>query len=139
MKETRFDAGLAVRCEVLGREQVARSLKAATEFARPMQELVTEYCWGAIWTRPGLERRDRSLTNIGVLTALGRSHELAVHVRAAIRNGCTRTELQEVLLQTAVYCGMPAALEALRTTEGALDALEQNSDSTETAETAERG
>jgi 4-carboxymuconolactone decarboxylase len=139
MKETRFDAGLAVRCEVLGREQVARSLKAATEFARPMQELVTEYCWGAIWTRPGLERRDRSLINIGILTALGRSHELAVHVRGAIRSGCTRTELQEVLLQTAVYCGMPAALEALRTTEGALDALEQNSDSTETAETAERG
>jgi 4-carboxymuconolactone decarboxylase len=80
-----------------------------------MQQLVTEACWGDIWTRPGLPRQTRSLVNLAMLTALGRSHELGVHVRGAVRNGCTQEQIQEVLLQTAIYCGMPAALDAFRT------------------------
>jgi 4-carboxymuconolactone decarboxylase len=91
-----------------------------SEFARPVQELVTEYCWGAVWTRPGLDRKTRSLLNLTMLTALNRMHELAVHVRGAVANGCTEEEIQEALLQTAVYCGVPAALESFRVAEKAL-------------------
>jgi 4-carboxymuconolactone decarboxylase len=110
----RYLAGLEVRRDVLGAEHVDRSLAAASEFSRPVQEFVTEACWGDIWTRPGLPRRTRSLINLAMLTALGRSHELGVHVRGAVRNGCTQEEIQEVLLQTAIYCGVPAALESFR-------------------------
>jgi 4-carboxymuconolactone decarboxylase len=85
-----------------------------------MQELVTEYCWGAVWSRPGLDRRTRSLLNIVMLTALGRSHELALHVRGALTNGVTPEEIQEALLQAAIYCGVPAAMEAQRTAEAVL-------------------
>jgi 4-carboxymuconolactone decarboxylase len=111
----RFAAGLEVRREVLGADYVDRSLESATDFSLPMQQLVTEACWGDIWTRPGLPRQTRSLVNLAMLTALGRSHELGVHVRGAVRNGCTQEQIQEVLLQTAIYCGMPAALDAFRT------------------------
>jgi 4-carboxymuconolactone decarboxylase len=88
-----------------------------------MQEFVTEFCWGAVWSRPGLSRRDRSLVNLGMLAALGRSHELGVHVRGAISNGCTRAEIQEALLQVAVYAGVPAGMEAFRVAEATLDQL----------------
>lgn len=118
--KTRLEIGLETRRAVLGREHVDRSLAQSSGFARPLQELVTEYCWGAVWSRPGLDRRTRSLLNIGMLTALGRSHELRLHVRGALTNGATPEEIQEVLLQTAVYCGMPAALEAQRTAEAVL-------------------
>ena len=118
--ETTFEAGLRMRREVLGREHVDRSLAAASEFGRPLQELVTEYCWGAVWARPGLDRRTRSLLNIAMLTALGKSHELALHVRGALNNGATAEEIREALLQTAIYCGVPAALEAQRTAERVL-------------------
>jgi 4-carboxymuconolactone decarboxylase len=120
----RFEQGVRVRSEVLGAEHVERSLARASEFSRPMQELVTEYCWGGIWSRPGLERRTRSLVNLGMLTALSRTHELRVHVRGAIRNGCTPEEIQEVLLQAAIYCGVPAAMEAFRAAEATLEELE---------------
>ncbi len=123
MADDRFDEGMKVRREVLGPEHVERSLARATEFGRPMQELVTEYCWGEIWSRPGLSRRDRSLLNIGMLTALGRSHELALHVGGAVRNGVTPEELQEALLQAAIYCGVPAGMDAFRVVEAALDQL----------------
>ncbi|MFB9831888.1 carboxymuconolactone decarboxylase family protein [Actinoallomurus acaciae] len=116
----RLERGLRARRETLGDGHVERSLAAATEFSRPIQEYVTETCWGDIWTRPGLDRRTRSLVNLGMLTALNRMHELAVHVRGARRNGCTETEIQEVLLQTAAYCGAPAALESFRVAEKAL-------------------
>jgi 4-carboxymuconolactone decarboxylase len=86
-----------------------------------MQELVTEYCWGAVWTREGLDRRTRSLLNLGMLTALGKSQELGAHVRGALTNGCTETEIQETLLQAAVYCGVPAGLEAFRVAERAIE------------------
>jgi 4-carboxymuconolactone decarboxylase len=121
--KTKFEVGLQTRREVLGAEHVDRSLSEATDFARPMQEFVTEYCWGAVWSRPGLDRNVRSLLNIAMLAALGRRHELEVHVRGAITNGVSVTEIQEALLQTAVYCGVPAAMEATRTAEAALTAL----------------
>ena len=117
----RFNEGLEVRRAVLGAEHVDRSLEQASPFARPMQELVTEYCWGAVWTREGLDRRTRSLLNLGMLTALGKSQELGAHVRGALTNGCTETEIQETLLQAAVYCGVPAGLEAFRVAERAIE------------------
>jgi 4-carboxymuconolactone decarboxylase len=120
--EDSYDEGLALRKEVLGASHVERSLAGVSDFSRPIQELVTEYCWGEIWTRPGLERSTRSLVNLGMLTALNRSHELGVHVRGALRNGCTVEQVQEVLLQTAVYVGVPAALESFRIAEKAIDA-----------------
>ncbi len=115
-----YEAGLQVRREVLGEAHVERSLAQVSEFSRPIQELVTEYCWGVVWTRDGLERKTRSLLNIVMLTSLNRSHELAVHVRGAITNGATVAEIQEALLQTAVYVGVPAALESFRVAEGVL-------------------
>jgi 4-carboxymuconolactone decarboxylase len=121
--DTNLERGLNTRREVLGAEHVDRSLARATDFSRPMQELVTEYCWGAVWSRPGLDRRTRSLLNIGMLTALGRSHELALHVRGAVTNGVTPEEIQEALLQAAIYCGVPAAMDAQRTAERVLDEL----------------
>jgi 4-carboxymuconolactone decarboxylase len=117
----RFERGLQTRREVLGAEHVDRSLEQVTEFSRPVQELVTEYCWGEIWTRPGLDRRTRSLLNIAMLTAMNRMHELAVHVRGAVTNGVTEEEIQEALLQAAVYCGAPAALESFRVAERVLE------------------
>jgi 4-carboxymuconolactone decarboxylase len=113
----RFERGLQTRREVLGTDHVDRSLERVTDFSRPVQELVTEYCWGEIWTRPGLDRKTRSLLNLGMLTALNRMHEFAVHVRGALTNGATEEEIQETLLQTAVYCGAPAALESFRVAE----------------------
>jgi len=120
---TRYELGLDMRRQVLGAEHVDRSLARASDFGRPMQEFVTETCWGDIWTRPGLEPKLRSLLNLAMLTALGRMHEFAVHVRGAVRNDCTREEIQEVLLQTAVYCGAPAALESFRVAEKVLAEL----------------
>ena len=112
-KELR-DKGLGVRKEVLGAEHVERSFQSADEFSMPLQELVTEYCWGAVWTRPGLPRKTRSLLNLAMLTALNRPHEVRLHVRGALRNGCTRQEIMEVLLQAAIYCGVPAAIDSFR-------------------------
>ena len=112
-----------MRKAVLGAAHVEKSLSNVTEFSRPIQELVTEYCWGAVWTREGLERKTRSLLNIAMLTALNRSHELAVHVRGAVTNGCTDSEIQEVLIQAAIYAGVPASLESFRVAESTLKEL----------------
>jgi 4-carboxymuconolactone decarboxylase len=120
---TTYEEGLAMRKEVLGTSHVERSLGQVTEFSRPIQELVTEYCWGAVWTREGLDRRSRSMINLAMLTALNRSHELGVHVRGAINNGVTEKEIQEVLMQTAIYVGVPAALESFRVAEKVLKEL----------------
>jgi 4-carboxymuconolactone decarboxylase len=117
----RFEQGLTVRREVLGAEFVDAALANATAFNRPIQELTTEYCWGAVWTRPGLDRRTRSLLNLGMLTALNRPHELEAHVRGALRNGCSREEITETLLQAAIYCGIPAGMDAFRNAQAALD------------------
>lgn len=122
--ETRRDTyqhGLDMRRTVLGEAHVARSMAQVSDFSRPIQELVTEYCWGAVWTRDGLPKQTRSLLNLVMLTALNRQHELGVHVRGALRNGVTVREIQEALLQTAVYVGVPAALESFRVAERAFD------------------
>lgn len=121
--EESYQRGLKIRREVLGGAHVDRSLAAASEFARPLQEYVTATAWGRIWSRPGLDRRTRSLLTLAMLTALNRNHELAVHVRGAVTNGCTVDEIQEALLQTAVYCGAPAALESFRVAERVLNEL----------------
>lgn len=118
--DPRFERGLAVRKEVVGEAHVERSMARVSDFSRPMQEWVTRACWGEVWDRPGLDRRTRSLLNLVMLTALGRSHELAVHVRGALSTGCTTDEIQEALLQAAVYCGAPAGLEAFRVAETVL-------------------
>ncbi|OGP49871.1 MAG: 4-carboxymuconolactone decarboxylase [Deltaproteobacteria bacterium RBG_13_43_22] len=114
MDKKRYEEGLAVRRAVLGPEYVDKSLSSADDFTRPMQELVTEYCWGEIWTRPGLDRRTRSFLNLAMLTALNRPHEIRLHVRGALNNGLTKEDLMEVFLQSAIYCGVPAALDAMR-------------------------
>ena len=119
----RLARGLQTRREVLGEAHVERSMRGATEFTGPAQELVTEYCWGAVWTRPGLDRRTRSLINLAMLTALNRMHEFRVHVRGAVNNGCTVEEIRETLLQAVVYCGAPAGLEAFRQAQAVLDEL----------------
>ncbi|GAA3884381.1 carboxymuconolactone decarboxylase family protein [Leifsonia kafniensis] len=118
-----YEAGIGMRKAVLGAAHVERSLANVSDFSRPIQELVTEYCWGAVWTRDGLEPKTRSLLNLAMLTALNRPHELAVHVRGAVTNGCTVSEIQEALLQTAIYVGVPAALESFRIAEKTLDEL----------------
>lgn len=114
MADDLFEKGLGVRREVLGDAYVDASLKAADEFSRPMQELVTSFCWGSVWTREGLPRKTRSLLNLAMLTALNRPHELKLHLRGALRNGCTREEIRETLLQAAVYAGVPAGVDAFR-------------------------
>jgi 4-carboxymuconolactone decarboxylase len=106
--------GLAVRRAVLGDEHVERALRGRTRFDREFQDLLTRYAWGEIWTRPGLPRRTRSLVTLAALVALGRERELRLHLRAALRNGVPRGEIKEVLLQMAVYCGLPAANDAFR-------------------------
>ncbi len=115
MNQDLFDRGLKLRREVLGAEYVDASIANADDFNRPMQELVTQFAWGEIWHRPGLDRRTRSLLNLAMITALNRPHELELHVRGAVNNGVTVDEMREVFLQTAVYCGMPAALDSFRT------------------------
>src|SRR5947207_3105554 len=115
MEKELFEKGLAVRKAVLGDEYVERALAQADEFGTPMQELVTEACWGLLWTRPGLPLKMRSLVNVALLAAMNRQTELKGHVRGALRNGCTKEEIQEVLLQVAIYCGMPAGVEGFRT------------------------
>ncbi len=109
-----YERGLALRKEVLGGAYVERSFANSDEFSRPIQELSTEYVWGSVWSREGLSRRDRSLLNIGMISALNRPHELKLHIKAALTNGLTRDEIREAMLQVAVYCGMPAGLDSTR-------------------------
>jgi 4-carboxymuconolactone decarboxylase len=109
-----FEKGLKVRKEVLGEAYVNASLAAADELTAPLQKLVTEWCWGEVWTRPGLERKTRSFLNLAMLTALNRPHEVKIHVRGALNNGVTEQEIVEVILQAAIYCGVPAAMDSMR-------------------------
>ncbi|KPF42014.1 4-carboxymuconolactone decarboxylase [beta proteobacterium AAP51] len=114
MNPERYEQGLATRRAVLGADYVDAAIASADDFNRPLQELVTEYCWGDIWNRPGLDRRTRSLLNLAMLTALNRPHELKLHVKGALNNGATKEEIREVLMQTAIYCGVPAAVDSFR-------------------------
>ena len=115
MNKELFEKGLAVRREVAGESYVDAALKNADDFTMPMQELVTEFCWGAVWTRPDLDRRSRSILNLGMLAALNRQDELAGHIRGALTNGVTKAEIRECLLQVAVYAGMPAGMSSFKT------------------------
>ncbi|HUA86885.1 MAG TPA: 4-carboxymuconolactone decarboxylase [Bryobacteraceae bacterium] len=115
MDQDTFEKGLKIRREVLGADYVDQAMANATSFTKPLQELVTTYCWGEIWSRPGLDRRTRSMINLAMITALNRPHELKLHVNAALNNGLSKEEICEVLLQTAIYCGLPAAVDAFRT------------------------
>ena len=115
-----YDRGLKVRREVLGADYVDKQIASADDFNRPMQNLVTEYCWGAIWNRPGLDRRTRSMLNLAMLSALNRHHEFKAHVKGAIKNGVTKQEITEVLMQVAIYCGVPAGVEHFRLAREAL-------------------
>ncbi len=114
MSDDLYAKGLQIRREVVGDEYVNRSLAESDEFTKPIQDLVTRYCWGDVWSRPELARRDRSLINVAMISALNRPHELKLHIRGALRNGLTRDEIREVLLQVAIYCGVPASLDAFR-------------------------
>src|SRR5215210_6105482 len=114
MNKELFEKGMAVRRAVVGETYVDASMKAADDFSMPMQELVTQFCWGEVWTRPGLDRRSRSILNLGMIAALNRPEELAIHVRGAIANGVTKDEIRECFLQVAVYCGMPAGLGSFK-------------------------
>ena len=114
MNQELFDKGLKVRREVLGAEYVDEAIASADDFNRPMQQLVTEYCWGEIWTRDGIDRKTRSMLNLAMLTALNRPHEIKLHVLGAINNGLTKDEISEVFLQAAIYCGVPAAIDSFR-------------------------
>lgn len=109
-----FAKGLKIRREVLGAEHVQKSLDSVTDFTAPMQKLVTEWCWGELWSRPGLDRRTRSIINLSMLSALNRPHEVRLHVRGALNNGLTQEEIMEILLQVAIYCGVPAALDSMK-------------------------
>ncbi|MBC8393004.1 MAG: 4-carboxymuconolactone decarboxylase [Deltaproteobacteria bacterium] len=121
MNTEKHDQGMAVRREVLGDEYVDKAIKAATDFNKPLQDLVTENCWGTVWTRQALPKQTRSLITIAILSALKAPIELKTHVRGALRNGCSIEEIQEVLLHSAVYCGMPAGIEAFRAAKEVID------------------
>jgi len=114
MSKDVFDRGLEIRKKVLGAEFVERSFAAADAFNRPMQELVTEYCWGAVWGREELPHKTRSMLNIAMLSCLNRPHELKLHVKGALKNGVTRDEIREILMQVAIYAGVPAGVDSFR-------------------------
>lgn len=114
MNDELFQRGLEIRRAVLGAEYVDKSIAAADDFNMPLQRLVTEYCWGAVWGRDELPRKTRSMLNIAMLCALNRPHELKMHLGGALRNGLTKTEIREILLQVGIYCGVPAAVDAFR-------------------------
>jgi len=125
MNKELFDKGLEIRKSVLGKEFVENSIKNADDFNMPMQELATEYCWGYVWGRPGLDKRTRSFLNLGMIAALNRPHELKIHVKGALRNGLTRQEIMEVFLQVAIYCGVPAGVDSFRIAREAFAELDK--------------
>ena len=114
MEKEMFEKGLKIRREVLGAEYVDKAISTADDFNRPLQELVTTYCWGEIWGRPGLDRKTRSMLNLAMISALNRPHEIKAHVKGAINNGLTKNDIQEVFLQVAIYVGVPAAVDSFR-------------------------
>ena len=114
MDKPMFDTGLAIRKSVLGAEFVDNAFKTADDFNREFQELVTQYCWGEVWGRPGLDKKTRSMLNLAMLSALNRPHEIKLHVRGAINNGLTKEDIKEVFMQVAIYCGVPAGVDGFR-------------------------
>ena len=126
MNDELFERGLAIRKAVLGAAFVDKAIAAADDFNMPMQRLTTEYCWGAVWGRETLPKKTRSMLNLAMLSALNRPHELKMHVGGALRNGVTREEIREVLLQVAIYCGIPAGVEAFRVAKEAIAEFERS-------------
>jgi len=114
MEKEMFEKGLKIRREVLGADFVDKAIASADDFNRPLQEIVTQYCWGEIWGRPGLDRKTRSIINLAMLSALNRPHEIKMHVKGALNNGLTKDEIKEVFLQVAIYCGVPAGVDSFR-------------------------
>lgn len=114
MSSNAFDKGLRIRTAVLGQQYVDKVTKSADDFNRPFQDLVTEYCWGAVWGRDGLPLKTRSMLTLAMMSVLNRPHELRTHVRAALTNGVTRDEIREIFLQVAIYAGAPAAVDSFR-------------------------
>lgn len=125
MSKEVFDRGLEIRKSVLGSEYVEKSFASADDFNRPMQELVTEYCWGAVWGREGLPKKTRSIINLAMISALNRPHELKIHVKGALKNGVTKEEIREVFLQVAIYCGVPAGVDSFRIAREAFAEVEK--------------
>lgn len=119
-----FDKGLKVRREVLGDAYVAKSLASATDYSAPLQKLITEWCWGEIWTRDGLDLKMRSVLNLGMIMALNRPAEFKAHLRGGLNNGLTRQQVVEIILQGAIYCGAPASLDAMRIAQSLFDELD---------------
>jgi 4-carboxymuconolactone decarboxylase len=119
-----YQAGLAMRKKVLGADHVEKSFRNSDDFNMPFQELATEFAWGSVWTRPGLSLRDRSLVTLAQCIALNRPNEIRIHLRGAIRNGVTRTEIRELCLHSFLYCGGPASLDAFHTIKAALPKIE---------------
>jgi len=109
-----FEKGLSIRRAVLGADYVDKAIASADDFNRPMQELTTQYCWGEVWGRPGLDRRTRSIINLAMISALNRPHELKMHIKGALNNGLTKEDIREVFLQVAIYCGIPAGVDSFR-------------------------
>ncbi len=126
MNEGLFEKGLKIRKSVLGTETVEKSLASADDFNMPMQKLVTEYCWGAVWGRDELPKKTRSMLNIAMLAVLNRPNEFKLHIRGAIRNGVTREEIREILLQVAIYAGVPAGIDSFRIAKEVLAELDKS-------------
>ena len=125
MDKATFERGLEIRKSVLGKEFVENAIKSADDFSRPMQELVTEYCWGAVWGREQLDRKTRSMLNLAMISALNRPHELKLHIAGALKNGVTRDEIREVFMQVAIYCGVPAGVDSFRSAREVFAQLDQ--------------
>jgi 4-carboxymuconolactone decarboxylase len=125
MDKQTFERGLEIRKSVLGKEFVENAIRTADDFSRPLQELVTEYCWGAVWGRDGLDKRTRSLLNLAMISCLNRPHELRLHIAGALKNGVTREEIREVFLQVAIYAGVPAGVDSFRAAKEVFEKLDQ--------------
>jgi 4-carboxymuconolactone decarboxylase len=119
-----FEKGLSIRRAVLGADFVDKAIATANDFNRPLQELVTQYCWGEVWGRPGLDRKTRSMLNLAMISALNRPHEVKMHIKGALNNGLTKDEIKEVFLQVAIYCGVPAAVDSFRLAKEVFDELD---------------
>ena len=126
MSKEIYDRGLELRKSVLGAEYVEKSFASADDFNMPMQDLTTEYCWGYVWGRPGLSKRDRSLLNLGMISILNRPAELKIHVKGALKNGLTKDEIREALLQVAIYGGVPAGVDSFRIAREAFAELDKD-------------
>ena len=125
MDKQTFERGLEIRKSVLGKEFVENAIRTADDFSRPLQELVTEYCWGAVWGREGLDKRTRSLLNLAMISCLNRPHELRLHIAGALKNGVTRDEIREVFLQVAIYAGVPAGVDSFRAAKEVFEKVDQ--------------